>query len=73
MRWARSAIRGRSMYGLSCGSWFSSRRAGDVHRLVADPLEVGHDLHDRRDEAEVPRRRLVEASSSTLFSSTSTS
>src|SRR5438132_14308257 len=36
------------------------RALGDVYRLVADPLEVGHDFHDRSNEAEVPRRRLVE-------------
>ena len=32
----------------------------DVHRLVADALEVGDDLHGRRDEAEIAGRRLLE-------------
>jgi len=60
------------MYGLSCGSWSARARLGDVHRLVADPLESVTTFM-----IVVMKRRspppLVEASSSTLFSSTSTS
>ena len=33
---------------------------GDVHRLIADALEVGDDLHGGGDEAEIARRGLVE-------------
>ena len=33
---------------------------GDVDRLVADPLQVGHDLHGGGDEAQVAGGRLVE-------------
>src|SRR5262245_2813352 len=36
------------------------RALGDVHRLVADALEVGDDLHGGGDEAEVAGGRLVE-------------
>ena len=57
---ARPSAAGRCS-GLSWGSWFSSMRAlGDVHRLVADALEVGDDLHGGGDEAQVARRRLVQ-------------
>jgi hypothetical protein len=33
---------------------------GDVHRQVADPLEVGVDLHGRHDRPQVGRHRLVQ-------------
>ena len=36
------------------------RRLGDVHRQVADALEIGVDLHGRDDGAEVGRHRLIE-------------
>ena len=35
-------------------------RLGHVHGLVADPFQVGVDLHDGGEEAQVPRHRLVQ-------------
>ena len=54
-------MRGMSISGLS-GGWGSSlmRVLGDVHGLVADPLQVGVDLHGRRDEAQVRGHRLLQ-------------
>src|SRR4029450_8027480 len=34
---------------------------GNVHRLVADPLQVRNDLHGRGDEAQIPGGGLVQS------------
>ena len=46
---------------LACAprSWICLRHARDLLGLVADALEVGHDLGDRHDQAQVARRRLA--------------
>ena len=38
----------------------AARRFGDVHRQIADPLEVGVDLDRRDDDAQVDRHRLLQ-------------
>ena len=58
---AISAMRGMSISGLSggCGSSLT-HVLGDVHGLVADPLQVGVDLHGRRDQAQVRGHGLLQ-------------
>jgi hypothetical protein len=46
------------LHGLAAGE--GDRLAGDVHRQVADPLQVVVDLQGRHDEPQIGRHRLVE-------------
>ena len=58
---ASSPIRGMSISGLTGGCMqVALAGLGDVHRQVADPLQVGVDLHGRDDDAQVGGHRLMQ-------------
>ena len=55
MPWATVLMRGKSMSCLIGVVQIPIRRFGDVHGLIADPLEVDRDLRGADDESQIDR------------------